>query len=305
MLLEVEEVAEAPIGRRLAGEFLGTLLLVAVGAGAATALALGPLRSLAQLRTIPNFGDPTNLKLFGEVVGNRFGDLLPVAFAFAAVLAVIVYAIGGISGAHVNPAVTFALAVARRFRWSEVPLYWLAQCAGGVAGAFVVAAIYGQDGAALDGTSILFGATKVAPDISQYQAILAEAVIAFILVTAIMAVAVDPRAPKGWSGLIIGLALGGGILVTAAATGGSANFARSLGPFVASLPYNVKVIPWSDLLIYAGGPLVGATAAALVYDSVTGLERFSPAPRPGAATPSSITGDEPDEFIGTPPPPEV
>jgi glycerol uptake facilitator protein len=112
-----------------------------------------------------------------------------------------------------------------------------------------------------------------------------------VLVTAIMAVAVDPRAPKGWSGLIIGLSLAGGILVTAHATGGSANFARSLGPFVASLVYDVDKIPWSDLLVYAAGPLIGASAAALVYESVTGLERIAPAPRPGAAT----SDDEPFE----------
>jgi glycerol uptake facilitator protein len=102
--------------------------------------------------------------------------------------------------------------------------------------------------------------------------------------TAIMAVAVDPRAPKGWSGLIIGFGLIGGILVSGPLTGGSANFARSLGPFVASMVKDVDKIPWSDLIVYAVGPLVGASAAALIYESVTGLERVSPAPSPGSAT---------------------
>jgi glycerol uptake facilitator protein len=164
------------------------------------------------------------------------------------------------------------------------------QCAGGIGGAFIVAGIYGQDGAALGDQDLLFGATVVASGVSQWQAILAEAFIAFILVTAIMAVAVDPRAPKGWSGLIIGLALAAGILVTAQATGGSANFARSLGPFVASLVYDVGEIPWDDLIVYAAGPIIGGAAAALVYESVTGLERVSPAPRPGAATPGAAGG---------------
>jgi glycerol uptake facilitator protein len=107
-----------------------------------------------------------------------------------------------------------------------------------------------------------------------------------------MAVAVDPRAPKGWSGLIIGLGLAGGILVTANATGGSANFARSLGPFVASTIYDVGNIPWKDLLVYAAGPLIGASAAALVYESVTGLERVAPEPRPGAATSEEPLGTD-------------
>jgi glycerol uptake facilitator len=197
-----------------------------------------------------------------------------------------------VSGAHVNPAVTFALAVSRRFRWIDVPAYWVAQCAGGIAGAFVVAGIYGQHGASVGGTDILFGATKIAPGVNDYQAILAEAFITFILVTAVMAIAIDPRAPKGWSGLIIGLALAGGILVTSAATGGSANFARSLGPFVASMRFNAKSIPWSDLYVYAVGPLIGGAAAALIYEAVSGLETVSPAPRPGAATPLDRSGNE-------------
>jgi glycerol uptake facilitator protein len=262
------------------------LFFVAVGTGAATVLALGPLRATGAIADLTqNFqGDPVAAQLYGAagVFRNTFADVFGVAFAFATALAALIYAFGGVSGAHFNPAVTFALAVSRRFRWREVPLYWVVQCLGGIAGAFVVAGIYGQDGAAFGGTDILFGATTLQVDWA--QALLAEALISFILVTAIMAVAVDPRAPKGWSGLIIGLALAGGILVTSAATGGSANFARSLGPFVASLRYDTGGIPWNDLWVYLGGPLVGAAAAALVYEGVTGLETASPAPQPGAAT---------------------
>ena len=279
--------AEAPLARRLFAEFVGTLLFVAIGTGAATVLVAGPLRAFRELgEKAPSIqqGPPDQAAVFEAILGNSLGDLLPVAFAFAVGLAVLVYAFGGISGAHFNPAVTFALAVSNRFRWKDVPVYWIVQVAGGIVGAFIVAGIYGQDGAQLGGTDVLFGATTVADSVNQWQGILAEAFIAFILMTAIMAVAVDPRAPKGWSGLIIGLALGGGILVTGAATGGSANFARSLGPLVATLPYDVGKVPWGDLLVYAVGPLIGAAAAALVYESVTGLERATPAPSPGAAT---------------------
>lgn len=290
---DLEPTGEAPLFRRLAAEFFGTLVFVAVGTGAATALLLGPLRSIQKLQ--PVFDAATQqgatpqqvqeqVLLFGTFVGNSPGDVLTVAFAFATALAVLVYALGGVSGAHFNPAVSFGLAVVRRFPWREIPGYWIAQCLGAIAGAFVIAGIYGQDGAAFRDTDILFGATTVAAGITDWQAILAEALIAFVLVTAIMAVAVDPRAPKGWSGLVIGLALAGGILVTAQATGGSANFARSLGPFVASLVYDVDKVPWKDLLVYAAGPLIGASAAALVYESVTGLERVGPEPEPGAAT---------------------
>jgi glycerol uptake facilitator protein len=192
--------------------------------------------------------------------------------------------------------------VARRFRWREVPLYWVVQCLGAIVGTLVIAGIYGQDGASFGGHDILFGATTVS--VGFWNGVLAEAFITFLLVTAIMAIAVDPRAPKGWSGLVIGLSLGAGILVTAGATGGSANFARSLGPFVASwLNYDVGVIPWGDLTVYALGPLIGGAAAALVYESLSGLEAVSPAPNPGAATGGvdSVMGEDRAEIVETAP----
>jgi glycerol uptake facilitator protein len=280
------ETGQAPLGRRLGAEFLGTTVFVAIGTGAATVLAMGPIRRLGD---IPDAG---NDPVLGALLGSTFGDVLGVALAFATALAVLVYALGGVSGAHFNPAVTFSLAVARRFKWVDVAPYILVQCLGGIAGAFIVAGIYGDAGAVLNGNDILFGATQIAPDIEFVNALLAEAFIGFILVTAIMAIAVDPRAPKGWSGLVIGLSLAAGILVTGFATGGSANFARSLGPFVASLLYEPSKIPWGDLAVYAAGPVIGGMAAAMLYETVTGLESVAPAPMPGAATPTDdIIGD--------------
>ena len=277
------EYDEAPLARRLLAEFVGTLIFVAVGTGAASVLLKGPIEAFQSLP--PQLrGAPGNTEIFSTLLGNSLGDLLSVALAFATALAVLVYAMGGVSGAHFNPAVTFALAVSRRFRWGDVFPYWIVQCIGAIAGAFVVAGIYGQSAASSGGTDIFFGATLIADGIDWPRALLSEAFIGFVLMTAIMAVAVDPRAPKGWSGLIIGLALAGGILVTGAATGGSANFARSLGPLVASLLYDTGDIPWGDIWIYGVGPLIGASAAALIYESVTGLETEAPAPEPGAAT---------------------
>lgn len=287
-----EDAGEATLGRRLLAEFVGTLVFVAVGTGAATALLLGPLREFGLIEgSVGEGGLGPQEQFIRSLLGLGFGDVLGVAFAFATILAVLVYAFGGISGAHFNPAVTFSLAVARRFKWSQVPAYWLVQVAGGIAGAFVIAGIFGN--ADPGGGQVLLGATTVATGFSEWQALLAEAFITFILVTAIMAVAVDPRAPKGWSGLIIGLGLAAGILVTASATGGSANFARTLGPLVASLPFDHPDIPWEDLWIYALGPIIGGAAAALVYEGATGLEEVSPPPRPGAAT-----GGDDDDFDG-------
>ena len=125
-----EVPAQAPLLRRLAAEFMGTALLVAVGAGAITAFTLGPLQKLEVLAKA-QLAAPPNDQLFSTLLSNTAGDLLGVALAFAIALAVLVYALGGVSGAHFNPAVTFALALARRFRWVEVPAYWIAQCLGG------------------------------------------------------------------------------------------------------------------------------------------------------------------------------
>jgi glycerol uptake facilitator protein len=312
--LDLEAEIEPPLKRRLLAEFIGSLLFVGVGTGAATAFTLGPLKSAAGVSDLfAGAPDPAAaLRQFQFFAGNH-GNVLPVALAFSFTLAVLIYALGGISGAHFNPAVTFSLAVARRFRWKEVPLYWVVQCLGAIVGCLVIAGIYGQEGASFGGVDVLFGGTTVGVEF--WNGVLAEAFITFILVTAIMAIAIDPRAPKGWSGLVIGLALGAGILVTAGATGGSANFARSLGPFVAAaLRYDVGSIPWSDLYVYALGPIIGGAAAALVYESLSGLEAISPAPHPGAATGGvdSVLGEDRADIIETvdpgatdaPPPPD-
>ncbi|MBW3595615.1 MAG: aquaporin [Actinobacteria bacterium] len=303
-----EPGTEPPLGKRLLAEFVGTLLLVAVGAGAATAFLLGPqaaFRALPQgLQDVPD-----NQATFGALLGNTGADILPVALAFAAILAVLVYAFGGVSGGHFNPAVTFALALSNRFKWAAVVPYWVAQILGGIAGGFIVAALFKNGVGGVEGKEVLFGATAVAEGVDWPQALLAEAFIGFFLMTAIMAVAVDPRAPKGWSGLIIGLALAGGIFVTAPLTGGSANFARSLGPLVASLAFGGENIPWDDLVWYAAGPVIGAAAAALVYEGVTSLRTHAPAPAPGAATSDGYTTDEeargdiPGDLTPPPPPP--
>ena len=196
---------------------------------------------------------PEQLEIFNALLSVSLSDLVPVALAFAFILAVAIYAFGGVSGGHFNPAVTFGLTVARRFPIGEAPLYIVAQVIGGIAGAFLIAGIYGDTGAIVGDQQILFGATVVTDGVEFWQATLAETLITFGLMMAIMAIAVDRRAPKGWSGLVIGIALGAGILVTGPITGGSANFARTLGPYVASLPFDGVEVPWGDLLVYAAG----------------------------------------------------
>lgn len=96
---------QAPLGRRLLAEFFGTLLFVGVGTGAATVLAVAPLQRLGGITDVLG-PDPGNQRIFGTLLQATAADIFTVAFAFATILAVLVYALGGISGAHFNPAVT-------------------------------------------------------------------------------------------------------------------------------------------------------------------------------------------------------
>ena len=119
-----EAPPEAPLLRRLLAEFMGTLLLVAVGSGAATVFLLGPAQRFDLLATQNALsGAPEEQAVFQSIFSNSLGDVLGVALAFAFILAVMIYALGGVSGAHFNPAVTFALASVRRFNWRDVPVY--------------------------------------------------------------------------------------------------------------------------------------------------------------------------------------
>ena len=102
------------LAQRASAETLGTALLVLVGPGSVVA-------------TLMLAGDSTP--------AIRGADLLGISFAFGLIIAALVYALGKVSGCHINPAVTFALAATKRFPWREVPTYWAAQVVGAVLGA--------------------------------------------------------------------------------------------------------------------------------------------------------------------------
>lgn len=236
--------------RRLVAEAIGTAILVFFGAGSVVAA----------------------LTVMG---GRSLGDyaaLGMVAIAFSLAIAIAVYAFGTTSGAHINPAVTVSLALVRRFPWSEVVPYIAAQLAGALGGAVLIVAVFGARDAA--GVAAV-GATAAAPGVSYLAAIVSEAIGTFLLLTAIMALAVDRRAPAGWAGLVIGLSVGCAILAVGPVAGASLNPARSFGPLLASTVFGGKA-PWGDLPIYIIGPLVGGAAAAIAYDLVA---RPAPAER--------------------------
>lgn len=225
--------------RRAAAEFVGTAVLVLVGTGSVVAaLSVGE----GQL----------------DYAGLGF-----IALAFAIVVAVVIYGLGPVSGAHINPAVTVVLAMTRRFPWREVGPYMAAQCAGAWVGSLLVVATYGRDAVDLG-----LGATALGEGVSYGQGIAAEAVGTFVLMFAVMAMAVDSHAPPGWAGLMIGLSVAAAILLIAPQTGGSLNPARTFGPYLTLTLFGGGVA-WGQLAVYCIGPLVGAAAAVFGYDALT------------------------------------
>jgi glycerol uptake facilitator protein len=236
------------LNRRLVAEFIGTALLVLFGPGSV----------VAALR----LGD-------GSL---DYGGLGFIALAFGLVVAVVIYGFGAVSGAHINPAVTFMLVVTRRFPLVEFAPYVVAQLLGAAAGGLLVVAIFSTAAVDLGGV----GATVLGDDVSYLSGVVAEALGTFILVFAIMAVAVDDRAPKQLAGLMIGLAVALAILVVGPLTGASLNPARTFGPYVASAMFG-GAPPWEDFSLYWVGPFVGAAAAALLYDLVAQPRLLGPA----------------------------
>jgi len=112
-------------------------------------------------------------------------DLLAISFAFGFIITALVYAIGKVSGCHINPAVTFALAVTKRFPWKEVPIYWGAQYVGAIIGAFAIWGVFGANAVTFG-----MGQTHFAADASTtvyLQAALAEALGTGLLLFAILA----------------------------------------------------------------------------------------------------------------------
>ena len=255
----------ASLPRRLLAEFVGTGLLVLFGAGSVVAA----------------------LTMNGGRLA--YGGLGIIALAFGLVVALVIYAVGTTSGAHINPAVTVALAAARRFRWAEVAPYVVAQLLGAVVGALLIVAYVGSR--ATDFGSV--GLTALGDGVNGLQGIVAEALGTFLLVFTVMAVAVDKRAPAGWAGFLIGLAVASEIMLIGPFTGGSVNPARSFGPYLVNQIFGGST-PWSEFYVYIIGPLVGGVAGALSYEflarpaaAVVGgapVEASMPAAEPAAAT---------------------
>ena len=222
--------------RRCLAELLGTALLIVFGPGSVVAaLTVGG----------------------GEL---DYAGLGMIALSFGLVVALVIYAFGSTSGAHINPTVSVVLAATGRFPWREVGPYVLAQLAGSVLGGVLVVATFGT--AAVDRGNV--GGVAFGDGVGYGQAIAVEAVATFLLVLTIFALAVDRRAPVGWGGLMIGLSVTTLVLVFGPLTGAAVNPARALGPNAAAALFGGQVA-WSQYPAYVVGSLLGGLAAASAY----------------------------------------
>jgi aquaporin NIP len=212
-------VPERSLPRVLVAELIGTFALVFAGCGAI-------------------------------MVDAKTGQLghLGVAFSFGLVIMVMIYAVGHISGAHFNPAVTFAFALTRHFPWPRVFLYWSAQLAGAIVAALILRASLG------DIADI--GATT--PSGSAGQSFLWELILTFFLMLVIIAVATDTLAVGEAAAIAIGGTVGLDALFGGPISGASMNPARSLGPGLVSGDL-------TSIWVYILAPFLGAAMAGVTY----------------------------------------
>lgn len=179
--------------------------------------------------------------------------LLGIALAHGLTIAVMVSATGGISGGHLNPAVTFGLLTGGQIDAKRAVSYWVAQLAGAAAAALLVAKMYSVSGTEV----VVSGTPDLAKGVSVLHGIVLEAVLTFFLVFVVFGSAVDARAPK-IGGLAIGLTVALDILVGGPVTGAAMNPARTFGPALASGH-------WNNHLVYWIGPMLGGLAAGVIY----------------------------------------
>jgi len=197
------------------------------------------------------------LVLVGSAIGMYDAGLLAVALAHGLTLAVFTYTFGHISGAHINPAVTFGLALNGTVKWAEAAVYWIAQFAGAVLAAFTLRSVVGLVNAQA------FGATQTQGVLTSdfpYYAMGMEALLTFFLVTTVLHTAVAGKAGPmaGWA---IGTTLTIAILVGGPLTGASLNPARTFGPAAVAGTARDGMM----YLIYFLGPLLGSAIAVGAY----------------------------------------
>jgi glycerol uptake facilitator protein len=181
-------------------------------------------------------------------------DFAVVGLAQGFALFAVIITLGVASGGHFNPVVTLAAAILRRIDPVDAAVYILAQLSGGVLGALLVKGILLDEGRASH-----YGAVSVSPLLShEYIGAIVEGIGAFLLVLAVCAVALNPRARREWAPLAIGFTLTLDVFIFGPLTGSAVNPARWFGPALIGNSFGGT---WPYLV----GPIVGAILAALLY----------------------------------------
>ena len=192
--------------------------------------------------------------------GLGFTDWAVIGLVHAFVLMLLVNSLGGTSGAHFNPAVTATLTALRKITPADALIYVVVQLAGAVAAALVAKALLKDEGAFVN-----YGAVGISPHVTKFGGFICEVIGTFTLMWAIMAAAVNPRAPRAWAGFMIGAALGLGVMTFGFLTGAGFNPARAFGPAIVSGEFGGV---GTFLIVYIVGPLVGGLLAGTGYTAV-------------------------------------
>lgn len=226
-----------PLSKKLAAEFIGTFWLMFGGCGAAVLAAAYPQLGIG---------------------------FLGVSLAFGLTVLTMAYAIGHISGCHLNPAISVGLAVGKRFAWSEVIPYIVAQVLGGILASAVLYVIAsGKEGFSLSGGFAANGYGAHSPGgYSMLAGFVAEVVLTCLFVLVIHG-ATDKRAPAGFAGIAIGLMLTLTNLVGIPVTNASINPARSTGPAIFVGGWAVE-----QLWLFWVAPIIGGIIAGLIYSGL-------------------------------------
>src|SRR5436190_16507898 len=227
--------------RRGAAEFVGTFALIFVGAGSILTIAKALAPALTTAPAVDVYGGLT---------------LVGVALAHGLALAVMASAVGHISGAHFNPAVTLGFLITRRIAPSLAVIYWSMQFAGAAAAAALLRWLYPETARRITH----LGAPGLSSGVTVWQGLVIEIVLTFFLVWVIFATAADPGGSfKSIAGLAIGLTITMDVLVGGPMTGAAMNPARAFGPELLSRH-------WADAWVWYAGPFLGGVLAALAYE---------------------------------------
>jgi len=206
--------------KKYIAEFIATFILVFCAAGSATVN-----------------------ELSGQTI-----TIVGLAIVSGLTVMTMIYSVGDISGAHLNPAVTIAFALNKNLSWKYVFPYILSQSLGGIAAAFLLKYLFP--------TSILLGSTM--PWAGEMQSFIIEIITTFILMFVILRVATGSKEQGMFAGLAIGSVVIVAIIFTGPVSGGSMNPVRSIAPAIANNNYQ-------HLWIYLTAPVIGASLAVIMY----------------------------------------